>query len=187
MLLRDSSCKGCGLTVGFSVSKCLHHLGEGSSVEDKSGTVWGSPLPPGTPSLREAALPHSHFPFPSSSGLSNYKSPNENETCTSYITRRGSTAGKKKRCEITVSVWEGEIWALIPQKRIWKCVIFSIHKQHLRDSFWMLRGRPGRKIALTYKWSEYFCPKCLGPFFDTSAWFGMGPRACTALVNRCGS
>lgn len=53
--------------------------------------------PPAAACLQEAALPPSYFPLPCSSGLSNYKSPNENETCMSYIMRRSSTAGKKKK------------------------------------------------------------------------------------------
>lgn len=47
--------------------------------------------------------------------------------------------------------------------------------------------RKTQKKNSTYKRSEYFCPKYLGPFFDAPAWFGMGRCACTALMNRCGS
>lgn len=69
--------------------------------------VFGLPeslLPPAAASPREAALPPGQFPFPSSSALSNYKSPNENETRMSYITRRGSTAREKEVWNYSISV-----------------------------------------------------------------------------------
>lgn len=102
LLLYNSCCKGCGLTGGFSGSKTLHHLREGSSAEYKNGTIWdmGEPttscdcFPSG--SSASAQPP----PFPCSSDLSKYKSPNENETCMSYIMRKGSTAGKKNSVKL---------------------------------------------------------------------------------------